>query len=142
MTSKVIEGYKSSSFLSYFYLLPNAFIYESILIKIYINANIVNIEIFDASLMHPPPNCVDLSLSHTLSFSLFLSKSSPLIAHNANIQTFLSLLFLQLHILRDFSDIFIQIKHCSWNKEQDEPCYQTCTLNREFMIQINRRQNE
>ena len=52
MTSKVIEGHKSSliKFLSKFFvklfLLPKTFIYESILIKIYINANIMNTQIF------------------------------------------------------------------------------------------------
>ena len=50
MTSKVIEGHKSSSnfnvFLSDFFLLPNTFIYESILIKMYMNANIMNTQIF------------------------------------------------------------------------------------------------
>ena len=52
ITSKVIEGHKSSmikflsKFLSHFFLLPNTFIYEPILIKIYMNANIMNTQIF------------------------------------------------------------------------------------------------
>ena len=49
---KVIEGHKSSiikfclSFLVTYFLLPNTFTYESILIKIYMNANIINLHIF------------------------------------------------------------------------------------------------
>ena len=46
MTSKVIEGHKSSSNFSINPTLPNTFIYESILIKIYLNANIMNMQIF------------------------------------------------------------------------------------------------
>ena len=43
MTSKVIEGHKSSKFLV---LLPNTFIIELILIKNHMNANIMNTQIF------------------------------------------------------------------------------------------------
>ena len=48
MTSKVIEDHKSSiiKFLSHFFLLSNIFIYELILIKIYVNANIMKTQIF------------------------------------------------------------------------------------------------
>ena len=47
MTSKVIEGHKISSvFLEFKKILPNTFIYESILIKIYMNTNIMNTQIF------------------------------------------------------------------------------------------------
>ena len=46
MTSKVIEGHKSSSNFSVNPTLPNTFIYESILIKNYMNANIMNMQIF------------------------------------------------------------------------------------------------
>ena len=46
MTSKVIKGHKSSSNFSFNPTLPNTFIYESILIKIYMNANIMNTQIF------------------------------------------------------------------------------------------------
>ena len=46
MISKVIEGYKSSSNFSVNPTLLNIFIYELILIKIYINANIMNAQIF------------------------------------------------------------------------------------------------
>ena len=43
MTSKVIEGHKGSVPLREFKkILPNTFIYESILIKIYMNTNIMN----------------------------------------------------------------------------------------------------
>ena len=40
MTSKVIEGFKKSSNFSDNPTLPNTVIYETILIKIYMNANI------------------------------------------------------------------------------------------------------
>ena len=47
MTSKVIEGHKGSVSLREFKkILPNTFIYESILIKIYMNTNIMNTQIF------------------------------------------------------------------------------------------------
>ena len=46
MTSKVIEGHKSSSNFSVNQTLPNKFIYESISIEIYMNANIMNMQIF------------------------------------------------------------------------------------------------
>ena len=46
MTSKVIEGHKSSSNFSVYSTLPNTLIYESILINIYINANIMNTQLF------------------------------------------------------------------------------------------------
>ena len=46
MTSKVIEGHKSSSNFSVNPTLPNTYIYESILIEIYMNANIMNKQIF------------------------------------------------------------------------------------------------
>ena len=53
MNSKVIEGHKSSiikcfclSFLSHFFLLPKTFIYASILIKINMNANYYDKQIF------------------------------------------------------------------------------------------------
>ena len=56
MTSKVIEGHKSSFnfslnptpsvFLEFKKILPNIFIYESILIKIYMNTNVMNTQIF------------------------------------------------------------------------------------------------
>ena len=46
MTSKVIEGHKSSPNFSINPTLPNTFIYESILRKIYMNANIMNMQIF------------------------------------------------------------------------------------------------
>ena len=45
MTSKVIEGHKSSSNFSINPILPNTFIYESILIEIHMNANIMNTNI-------------------------------------------------------------------------------------------------
>ena len=38
---------KSDDFRSHFFLLPNTFIYESILIKNYMNANIMNTQIFN-----------------------------------------------------------------------------------------------
>ena len=38
MTSKAIEGHKSSSYLSFNLTLPNKYMYELILIKIYMNA--------------------------------------------------------------------------------------------------------
>ena len=90
MTSKFIEGHKSLSNFSVNQTLPNTFIYEFILIKIYMNANIMNMQIFhlnstskviecpksssnlDGPLMLLPPNCVDFSLSFSLSLSLFL----------------------------------------------------------------------
>ena len=53
MTSKVIEGHKSSSNFSVNPTLP----------------------LLDGPLMLPPPNCVYLSLSHSISFSLPLSFS-------------------------------------------------------------------
>ena len=43
MTSKVIEGTKV--FFCPFFLLTNTFIYESSLIKIYMNANFMNTQI-------------------------------------------------------------------------------------------------
>ena len=47
MTLKVIEGHKGSVSLREFKkILPNTFIYESILIKIYKNTNIMNTQIF------------------------------------------------------------------------------------------------
>ena len=46
MTSKVIEGHKSSPNFSINPTLPNTFIYELILRKIYMNANIMNMQIF------------------------------------------------------------------------------------------------
>ena len=46
MTSKVIEGHKSSSNFSVNQTLPNKFINESISIEIYMNANIMNTQIF------------------------------------------------------------------------------------------------
>jgi hypothetical protein len=46
MTSKVIQGHKSSSNFSVNPTLPNTFINESILIKIYMNTNIMNTLIF------------------------------------------------------------------------------------------------
>ena len=46
MTSKVIEGHKSSSNFSINLTLPNTFIYELILIKIYLKAIIMNTPIF------------------------------------------------------------------------------------------------
>ena len=46
MTSKVIEGHKSSSNFSVNLTLPNTFIYESILIKNYMNSNTMNMLIF------------------------------------------------------------------------------------------------
>ena len=46
MTSKVIEGHKSSSKFSINPTLPITFIYESILLRIYMNANIMNRQIF------------------------------------------------------------------------------------------------
>ena len=46
MTSKVIEGHKSSSNFSVNSTLPKTFIYELILMKIYVNANILNTQIF------------------------------------------------------------------------------------------------
>ena len=42
MTSKVIEGFKKSSNFSDNPTLPNTVIYETIFIKIYMNANIMN----------------------------------------------------------------------------------------------------
>ena len=42
MTSKVIEGHKSSPNFSINTILPNTFIYESIMRKIYMKANIMN----------------------------------------------------------------------------------------------------
>ena len=78
--------------------LPNTFIYESILIKIYMNTNIMNTPIFhlnkydlkghksssnftvnptlpllDGPLILPSPNCLYLFLSLSISFSLPLS---------------------------------------------------------------------
>ena len=44
MTPKVIEGHKRSSVFPG--ILPNTFIYESTLIKIYMNAKIMNTQIF------------------------------------------------------------------------------------------------
>ena len=47
MTSMVIEGHKGSVSLREFKkILPNTFIYESILMKIYMNTNIMNTQIF------------------------------------------------------------------------------------------------
>ena len=46
MTSKVIETHKSSPNISVNPTLPNTFIYKSILIKIYMNAIIMNMQIF------------------------------------------------------------------------------------------------
>ena len=46
MITKVIEGHKSSSNFSVNPTLPNKFTYESILIKIYMNANVMNAQIF------------------------------------------------------------------------------------------------
>ena len=46
MTSKVIEGHKNSSNFSVNPTLPNSYIYESILLEIYMNANIINTQIF------------------------------------------------------------------------------------------------
>ena len=46
MTSKVIEGHKSSSDFSVNPTLLKIFIYESILIKIYMNTNNMNTQIF------------------------------------------------------------------------------------------------
>ena len=46
MTSKVIEGHKNSLNFSINPTLPNTFIYELILIKNYMNANIMNTQIF------------------------------------------------------------------------------------------------
>ena len=47
MTSKVIEGHKGSVSLREFKkILPNTFIYELILLKIYMNTNIMNTQIF------------------------------------------------------------------------------------------------
>ena len=45
-TSNVIEGCKSSSNFVPLFLLPNTFIYESILIKIHINVNIMKTQKF------------------------------------------------------------------------------------------------
>ena len=46
MTSKVIEGHKrSSDFREFEKILPNTFIYESILVKIYMNTNNMNTQI-------------------------------------------------------------------------------------------------
>ena len=44
MTSKVIEGHLP--FREFEKILPNTFIYELILIKIYMNTNIMNTQIF------------------------------------------------------------------------------------------------
>ena len=46
MTSKIIEGHKSSPNYSINPTLPNKFIYESNLSKIYMNGNIMNTQIF------------------------------------------------------------------------------------------------
>ena len=46
MTSKVIEGHKGSVSLREFKKIPITCIYESILIKIYMNTNIMNTQIF------------------------------------------------------------------------------------------------
>ena len=46
MTSKVTEGHKSLSNFSVNLTLPNTIIYVSILMKIYINSNIMNSQIF------------------------------------------------------------------------------------------------
>ena len=46
MTSEVIEGHKNSSNFSVNPTFPNTFIYESILIEIYMNDNIMNMQIF------------------------------------------------------------------------------------------------
>ena len=67
MTSEVIEGHKSSSNFS-------------------INPTLSQL---DSPMMLPPLNCVDLSLSPSL------SKISPLIALNANLWTFLSMLLIE-----------------------------------------------
>ena len=72
MTSKVIEGHKSSSNFRVNPTLP----------------------LLDDPLMLPPPNCVDLSLYLFFSLPLSLSKSSPLIALKANLWTLSSLLSL------------------------------------------------
>ena len=53
MTSKVIEGHKKSSiFPELETILPNTFIYESILIKIYMNTNIMNTQILKLTKGH------------------------------------------------------------------------------------------
>ena len=47
MTSKVIEGHKRSSvFWEFKKILPKTFFYESIFIKIHMNADIMNTQIF------------------------------------------------------------------------------------------------
>ena len=46
MTSKVIEGHKNSFNFSVNPTLPKTYIYESIWIKMYMNANIMNTKIF------------------------------------------------------------------------------------------------
>ena len=46
MTSEVIESHKSSSNFNVNQTFPNTFMYEQILIKIYMNANIMNMLIF------------------------------------------------------------------------------------------------
>ena len=46
MTSNVIEGHKSLSIFNVNPTLPKTYIYESILIKMYMNANIMNTQIF------------------------------------------------------------------------------------------------
>ena len=57
MTSKVIESHKSSSNFSVNPTLPNTFIYESILIKIYINVNIMNMPLFHLNMYDLKGHC-------------------------------------------------------------------------------------
>ena len=87
MTLKVIEGHKSSSNFSVNPTLSNTLINGSILIKIYINANIMNTQIFNL-------NKYQLKFHlQIVQISLSLSKSSSFITLNANLCTFSSLLF-------------------------------------------------
>ena len=91
MTSKVIEGHKSVSNFSFNPTLPSKFIYESNLIK----KNICKLILWISPSYWMVHWCFALQIVWiSLSFflPLSLSKSSPLIALNANLWKFSSLL--------------------------------------------------